>query len=128
MYELKVLTRFAAAHQLKMVTQKCENLHGHNWKVELYVAGEKLESGVLVDFGLIKIRLGEIIDTLDHRFLNELPAFAGRNPSSETIAKYIADEFAKKIDDHPEFYVSRVSIWESDDACATYIPPKAPAS
>ena len=55
MYELKIVTHFAAAHQLTMVGEKCENLHGHNWKIEVYVTGEKLdEAGVLIDFGIIK--------------------------------------------------------------------------
>ncbi len=125
MYELKVLARFAAAHQLKMVTEKCENLHGHNWKIEFYVAGKELQSGVLVDFGIIKDRLNTIIDTLDHKFLNELPAFQNANPSSEQIAKYIADEFAKQINEGEGYRVSKVSVWESDDACATYFPPEA---
>ena len=125
MYELKVLARFAAAHQLKMVTKKCENLHGHNWKVELFVAGEELNSGVLVDFGVVKTHLAEIIDVLDHRFLNEMPIFAEKNPSSEQIAKYIADEFTGKIGDSAGYYVSRVSVWESEDACATYTPRRA---
>ncbi|MGM0453972.1 MAG: 6-carboxytetrahydropterin synthase QueD [Thermodesulfobacteriota bacterium] len=122
MYELKVQTRFAAAHQLKMVTEKCENLHGHNWKVELHVAGNALKpSGVLIDFGVVKGYLNEIIDTLDHKFLNELPAFENQNPSSEQIAHYIADQFRQKIADD-SIHVSRVSVWESDDACATYYP------
>ncbi|MBS0013772.1 MAG: 6-carboxytetrahydropterin synthase QueD [Desulfobacterales bacterium] len=125
MYELKVVNRFAAAHQLKMVTEKCENLHGHNWKVELFVAGEKLQdSGVLMDFGIIKKRLGGIIDSLDHKFLNELPAFADANPSSETIARYIADAFTERIEPGEEIFVSRVHVWESDDACAAYWPPR----
>ncbi len=125
MYELKVLARFAAAHQLTMVTEKCENLHGHNWKIEFFVAGKELKSGVLVDFGIIKKRLNDIIDTLDHRFLNELPAFKNVNPSSEQIAKYIADEFGKQIGPDEGYRVSRISVWESDDACATYFPPEA---
>lgn len=122
MYELKVHARFAAAHQLKMVTEKCENLHGHNWKVELHVAGNALKSsGVLIDFGVVKDYLNEIIDGLDHKFLNELPAFENQNPSSEQIAHYIADQFQQKIADD-SIHVSRVSVWESDDACATYYP------
>ena len=68
MYELKVVTRFAAAHRLTMVGTKCENLHGHNWKIEVFPTGEKLdEAGVVMDFGDIKIRLGEIIGRLDHQ-------------------------------------------------------------
>ncbi|NOY68963.1 MAG: 6-carboxytetrahydropterin synthase QueD [Deltaproteobacteria bacterium] len=125
MYELKVVTRFAAAHQLKMVTEKCENLHGHNWKVELCVAGDKLlESGVLIDFGIVKKYLAEIIDALDHKFLNELSPFSDGNPSSENIANYIAASFGRKIDENglAGIRVSRVIVWESDDACATYVP------
>ena len=98
MYELKVVSRFAAAHQLKMVAEKCENLHGHNWRVEVYIAGQELNSaGVLMDFGEIKVHLREIIDSLDHKFLNELNLFADGNPSSENIARYIAETMQSKI-------------------------------
>lgn len=124
MFELKILTRFAAAHQLKMVGQKCENLHGHNWKVEVHVGGERLnEAGVLMDFGDIKRHVADIINQIDHRFLNELEFFKGMDqPSSERIAVYIARELVKRIDD-PGVKVLRVSAWESDDACATFILP-----
>ena len=123
MYELKVVSRFAAAHQLKMVAEKCENLHGHNWRVELYIAGEELNSaGVLMDFGEIKIHLNKIIDSLDHKYLNELNLFDDGNPSSENIARYIAETMQAKIS-VPGVSVSRVGVWESDDSCATYIMP-----
>ncbi len=121
MYELKVVTRFAAAHQLKMVTEKCENLHGHNWRIEVFVAGPELDhSGVLVDFGVIKKHLAEIIDSLDHKFLNELEFFKNANPSSENIARYIALSLQSSLTDYPGLRISRVSVWESDDACATF--------
>ncbi|GAB6096771.1 6-carboxytetrahydropterin synthase QueD [Desulfatiferula olefinivorans] len=122
MFELKVLTRFAAAHRLTMVAQQCENLHGHNWKVEVCVAGKSLDAGgVLMDFGIIKNHVREIIDRLDHTYLNELEDLGGRPPSSETIAVYIAEEVQKHFDATPRFWVSRVNVWESDDACASYI-------
>jgi len=121
MYELKVISKFAAAHQLKMVTQKCENLHGHNWKVEVFVSGKELNnSGVLMDFGEIKKHLAVIMETLDHKFLNDIDFFKNCNPSSEVIAKHIANELQVMISD-PLVSISRVSVWESDDACATYI-------
>ncbi|MBW1840849.1 MAG: 6-carboxytetrahydropterin synthase QueD [Deltaproteobacteria bacterium] len=124
MFELKILTRFAAAHQLKMVAKKCENLHGHNWKIEVCVAGEKLNNaGVLVDFSELKSRVSEIIDRLDHKFLNELDYFNdGHPPSSENVAMYIALELQAMVD-NPSINVTRVTAWESDDACATYIVP-----
>lgn len=122
MFELKIVTRFAAAHQLKMVSQKCENLHGHNWKVEVRVAGERLNSaGVLVDFGELKKHIAEIIKELDHRFLNDTEFFNSNiPPSSENIAFFIAKGLEKKID-RTTAKVTRVSAWESEDACATYI-------
>jgi 6-pyruvoyltetrahydropterin/6-carboxytetrahydropterin synthase len=121
MYELKVVTRFAAAHQLTMVGSKCENMHGHNWRIEVYVTGEKLnKAGVLVDFGEIKAHLAEVMKKLDHKFLNELDYFSDGNPSSENIAYFVARELQTKID-NTSARVSRVTAWESDDACATYI-------
>jgi 6-pyruvoyltetrahydropterin/6-carboxytetrahydropterin synthase len=121
MYELKVLTRFAAAHQLTMVGTKCENMHGHNWKIEVYVTGEKLDkAGVLVDFGLIKKHVAEIMAMLDHKYLNELDYFQQKQPSSENIAYLVATELQQKIDSSA-VRVSRVTAWESDDAGATYI-------
>jgi 6-pyruvoyltetrahydropterin/6-carboxytetrahydropterin synthase len=121
MFELKIRTHFAAAHQLSMVTQKCENLHGHNWKVEVCVRGERLDkAGVLVDFGVLKGHLKTILTDLDHKFLNEIDYFDA-NPSSERIAVYIAERLQAVLTDSA-IHVSSVSAWESEDACATYIP------
>jgi 6-pyruvoyltetrahydropterin/6-carboxytetrahydropterin synthase len=121
MFELKILTHFAAAHKLKMVAKKCENLHGHNWKVEVCVAGEKLdEAGVLMDFGDVKKYLAEIMQKLDHKYLNELDYFEGGQPSSENIAIFIAKELQASMD-HTSVKVSRVNVWESENACASYI-------
>jgi 6-pyruvoyltetrahydropterin/6-carboxytetrahydropterin synthase len=121
MFELKVVTHFSAAHQLKMVAKKCENLHGHNWKIEVYVAGDELnDAGVLMDFGEIKKTVAEIMSDLDHRFLNEMECFHDGNPSSENIAKYISDALQDKLRE-PGVRLSRVTAWESEDACATYI-------
>jgi 6-pyruvoyltetrahydropterin/6-carboxytetrahydropterin synthase len=122
MYELKVQSHFAAAHQLRMVADKCENLHGHNWKIEVCVQGEKLnEAGILIDFGEIKRHVADIMKVLDHKFLNELDIFPNGNPSSESIARYIADTLQARIDD-PAIAISRVTAWESDNASATYLP------
>ncbi|MDY0374611.1 MAG: 6-carboxytetrahydropterin synthase QueD [Desulfobacterium sp.] len=124
MFELKVKTHFAAAHKLAMVGEKCENLHGHNWDVEVYVAGEQLnEAGVLVDFGEIKRAVRKIMKELDHKYLNELEVFAHVQPSSEQIAVYIANQLKPCVAEFdPPVRVSRVSAWESANACATYIP------
>ena len=122
MYELKVVTHFAAAHRLTMVGEKCENLHGHNWKIEVFVRGENLDdAGVLMDFGIIKTQVRDIMSLLDHKFLNELAYFQNSQPSSENIATFIARELEKRIED-PAVSISRVNAWESENACAAYIP------
>jgi len=121
MYELKVVTGFAAAHQLTMVGSKCENMHGHNWRIEVYVTGQKLNAGgVLVDFGEIKAHLAEVMEKLDHKFLNELEYFSDGNPSSENIAYFVTKQLQTRMD-NSSARVSKVTAWESDDACATYI-------
>ncbi len=121
MYELKVVTKFAAAHRLTMVGAKCENMHGHNWKIEVYVTGEKTDNaGVLIDFGVVKKHVREIMHMLDHKYLNELEYFKESQPSSENIAYFVADELGKRIDNQA-VRVSRVTAWESDDAGATYV-------
>lgn len=121
MFELKIVADFAAAHQLKMVAKKCENLHGHNWKIEACVAGERLnDAGVLLDFGEIKAHLADIMASLDHKFLNDLDFFRDGNPSSENIARFVATSLQKKIDGKA-VKVTRVTAWESESACATYI-------
>jgi 6-pyruvoyltetrahydropterin/6-carboxytetrahydropterin synthase len=122
MFELKILSHFSAAYQLAMVAKKCENLHGHNWKVEVCIKGERLnEAGVLVDFGVLKGHVKAIMGRLDHQFLNELPYFESDAPSSENLAVYIANSLQEMIK-APGVAVSHVTTWESDDACATYFP------
>lgn len=122
MFELKVLTRFAAAHRLTMVAQQCENLHGHNWKIEVCVAGKTLDAGgVLMDFGIVKKHVREIVGRLDHTYLNEHEIFSTIPPSSENIAVFIAEEVQKVLPEKDRIWVSRVHVWESDDSCATYI-------
>lgn len=124
MFELQVTTHFAAAHRLTMVGEKCENLHGHNWKVETRVAGPQLdEGGVLMDFGIIKKHVRDIMESLDHKFLNELEFFdESTPPSSENIAVFVAKTLQQRLD-NPKVRVTRVTAWESENAAATYIVP-----
>jgi len=123
MFELKVVSKFSAAHQLQMVGEKCEHLHGHNWKVEVHVAGQNLDKGgVLVDFGVLKKHVRDIMAVLDHKFINDLPMFHdGNPPSSENMAVYIAHEMEKRLN-VPGVRVSKVSTWETETSCATYLP------
>jgi 6-pyruvoyltetrahydropterin/6-carboxytetrahydropterin synthase len=123
MYELKIISQFAAAHQLREYEGKCENLHGHNWKVEVYVTGNKLgKNGLLIDFKLIKNATKKVLNEFDHKFLNELDAFKTINPSSENIARHIFTELSREVNTE-DIKVSRVTTWESDSACASYTEP-----
>ena len=123
MYELKIVSQLAAAHQLRDFEGQCENLHGHNWKIEVYVTGHALEeNGILLDFRVVKQATQKVLQGLDHKFLNELAPFKEANPSSENIARYIFESLAKDLN-NSKVRVSRVSAWESDSACATYTEP-----
>ncbi len=120
MYELKIITQFSAAHRLENFYGKCEALHGHNWKVEVFLQGERLdEAGLIRDFGEIKARTRELLEEIDHKYLNELPEFRHQNPSSENLARFLFERLAQVLD-RDGVQVSRVSVWESDNACASY--------
>ena len=123
MYELKITSQFAAAHQLRALEGGCEHLHGHNWKVEVTVVGPRLgDDGLLVDFRVIKNQTKEIIEGLDHKFLNEIDAFKSAEPSSENIARHIFEALSNGLNVEG-VRVSKVTAWESDSACASYMEP-----
>jgi 6-pyruvoyltetrahydropterin/6-carboxytetrahydropterin synthase len=125
MYELKIITEFSAAHNLRNFRGKCEALHGHNWKVEVVLRGEDLDdSGVVLDFAEVKAATGEIMSEIDHRYLNDLPFFMENNPSSENIARYIFHRLREKMD-NDRIRIRRVTAWESQDACASYLGESA---
>ena len=120
MYEVKIKTDFAAAHCLRDVGGKCESLHGHNFTVEVAVQSEKLnELGMVLDFRVLKTKTLNVIQALDHRYLNELPFFQGKNPSSENLAAYIFEELARQMDTQ-DYRLSWVSVWEAETSRATY--------
>ncbi len=124
MYELKVTRHFAAAHNLREFYGKCENLHGHNWFVEVKVRARDLDrTGLVLDFGQIKKRLDAVLEIIDHQYLNELPAFRTVNPSSENIARFIFEQLAAAIAEESQgrARLHSVSAWESDNASATYL-------
>jgi len=121
MYELRVITQFAAAHQLRNFKGKCEKLHGHNWRIEVIVEGEKLnDAGLLIDFKEVKDDTNRILEELDHSFLNELSQFKDQNPSSENIAAYIFEKLSSKLNDN-QIKVAKVTAWESDSASTSYL-------
>ncbi|MEK7408601.1 MAG: 6-carboxytetrahydropterin synthase QueD [Acidobacteriota bacterium] len=125
MFELSVEESFAAGHALRGYRGKCENVHGHNYKVEVTLEGERLDAaGLLVDFVELKRLLRELIEPLDHRFLNDVPPFDECNPTAENMARYFYEEVAKGLARRePPVRVARVKIWETDTTTASYRAP-----
>lgn len=120
MFTLSVKDSFAAAHRLEGYRGKCEELHGHNFIVEVLVTGEKLgDDGLLVDFKIIKEYLHNILDKLDHKYLNEISFFADRASSAEYISMYIYDEIQKIIREE-NISLKEVRVWESEKAYTAY--------
>ncbi|MFO8056345.1 MAG: 6-carboxytetrahydropterin synthase QueD [bacterium] len=119
MYELAVKRRFSAAHQLRGYKGKCESLHGHTYLIEVFVRSEELDrTGLAVDFKELKKVIDGELSRYDHAFLNELPPFDKDNPSAENMARVIYGGIKKGL---PEaVFLSRVLVWESEDAGAAY--------
>ena len=121
-YELFITANFSAAHNLREYKGKCERLHGHNWRIDLRLAGDRLDAeGLLLDFTEAKRILGEVLERFDHRYLNEVEPFDRLQPSSENIARTIAEAVAERIP--AGVRVVSVTAWESDRCAATYRPP-----
>jgi 6-pyruvoyltetrahydropterin/6-carboxytetrahydropterin synthase len=120
MFEIKVVSFFSSAHFLREYKGKCENLHGHNWKVEAVIGRRELTSqGLVMDFGDLKKILKGILDGLDHTLINELEYFKTNNPTSENLAKYVYGELKKAVAPGGCAMV-RVNVWEQRDSCASY--------
>ncbi len=123
MFEVSVEQTFAAGHALRNYHGKCENVHGHNYRVQITVQGEQLDpNGLLVDFVEVKRSMRRVIDYLDHRFMNDLPPFTEINPSAENIAKYFYDEMHEGLANQGAVRISEVKVWETDTSLAVYRP------
>jgi 6-pyruvoyltetrahydropterin/6-carboxytetrahydropterin synthase len=120
MFEVTIEQTFAAGHALRNYHGKCENVHGHNYRCQVTMEGEQLDdTGLLVDFVLLKKVVGGVIDRMDHQWLNDFPPFDVLNPSAENIAKFIYDEVMKGIQT-PGVRLGSVKLWETDTSVATY--------
>ncbi len=117
MFEIQAESMFSASHHLLNYEGKCENQHGHNWKVVVSVRGNKLDkSNILVDFKMLKKELNQVLDLIDHKDLNELEYFNNESPSSEMIAKFIF----KKLSPTFGKTLYSVAVWETPTSCAIY--------
>jgi 6-pyruvoyltetrahydropterin/6-carboxytetrahydropterin synthase len=120
MYEVEITTWFSAAHRLRDYCGKCEHLHGHNYKVTAAARADRPgRGGMIIDFGDLKRAASEVLDKLDHVYLNEIPPFDELDPSAENIARFIFDAIALELGERAELLFS-VSVWESHSSRATY--------
>jgi 6-pyruvoyltetrahydropterin/6-carboxytetrahydropterin synthase len=124
MFQVTVDETFSSGHALRGYKGKCENVHGHNYKVRVTLEGPQLDSvGLLYDFTHLKRVIREIVGGVDHKFLNDMAPFDVINPSAENLAKYFYDETTRQMNAMPEgARVTSITIWETDTTSATYWP------
>jgi 6-pyruvoyltetrahydropterin/6-carboxytetrahydropterin synthase len=124
MFQVSVEETFSAGHALRGYRGKCENLHGHNYRVRVTLEGPQLDSiGLLCDFTQLKHVMRQIIGVLDHQFVNDLEPFRTVNPSAENMAKYFYDEITRQLKDLPPgARVTDTIVWETDTTSAQYRP------
>jgi 6-pyruvoyltetrahydropterin/6-carboxytetrahydropterin synthase len=128
MYLLIVREDFSAAHRLLSTGGKCAELHGHNWRVEVQVRAEGLDgSGMAIDFHDLKAMTRETLEELDHRYLNDLPAFQRQNPTAENLARYIYEKLAERLR-KGRAGLDQVCVWESETTAAAYRKSSGPAT
>ncbi len=121
-FDITVLGTFSGAHRLRLPNGEWEPLHGHNWRVEVVIAAQRLDRwDMAVDFLDVQRWLRETLAKLEHRYLNEMPEFRRRNPSAERIAMFIAERVASSLK-RSGCRVVQASVWETDETCATYYP------
>ena len=120
MYEVMIKGGFSAAHSLRDYGGTCEDLHGHNFTVDVYARAGKLNDiGLTIDFRILKEKTRVVLAQLDHKHLNKLPYFSETNPSSENIAAHVFKSLKHELQDD-NVVISKVSVWESDSSCASY--------
>ncbi len=120
-FEVMIERNFSSAHQLRGYQGKCENLHGHNYRVEIYARGRELNNiGLLVDFVELKAAADDVVNYLDHRNLNDLEPFDEElNPSAENIAQFILERVASRLSDG-RVQIYKVRCFETPTTVATY--------
>ena len=129
MFELKVKGDIASAHQLRGYEGRCKDLHGHTWKIEVTLVSQTLDQiGMVADFKVMRKLLKDILDPIDHVYLNDLPFFKEVNPTTENIAKYVYQNFSKAClpviqqagQTGAPLKLKQVEVWESEAASSIY--------
>lgn len=123
MFEVTIEETFAAGHALRNYHGKCENVHGHNYRCQVTLEGQQLDSiGLLVDFVELKRVVHSVLDRMDHQWLNEFPPFDAINPSAENMARYIYQEVHAGLQTKAGVCIASVKLWETDTCSAMYRP------
>jgi 6-pyruvoyltetrahydropterin/6-carboxytetrahydropterin synthase len=113
--------QFAAAHSIRGHTRGCENLHGHNYRVRVYVAAHELDAlGMVLDFADLKAIVQEVVGPFDHRVINDVPPFDERNTTAEKLSEYVFEEVGRRLAAEQRVRVTRVEVWENESSCAVY--------
>jgi 6-pyruvoyltetrahydropterin/6-carboxytetrahydropterin synthase len=121
MYEIEIISSFSAAHRLRNYNGKCEQLHGHNYRIHVTArAAAPGSGGMVLDFGDLKAATNRVLDDLDHKYLNEIPPFDKLEPSAENLAAHIYDRTAAQLGESAGILHS-ITVWESDTSRATFI-------
>lgn len=121
MYEISVKAQFSGAHLLRGYPGACEQLHGHNWYITVSVRAKELNSiGITIDFKDLKKALQEVLERVDHKFLNEIAPFDQINPSAENLARWLYGELCALVNRGEDVKISKVTVWESENCAATY--------
>ncbi len=114
----------SGAHRLRDYKGPCENLHGHNWRIRVYVGATTLNHvGMVIDFKVLKQAMKEVTDPLDHAYLNEIPPFDEINPTAENICRHVFDQVNRRIRDD-RVRVTRAMVWETEGSCALVTDPE----
>ncbi len=120
MFDIFIETHFAGAHHLREYPGNCEKPHGHNWKVQVTVRATRLDQlGMGIDFKVLKKIVNQAVDELDHRDLNEHPAFVTQNPSSENISVYLFDQLKPNLN-HERYQLYSVTVYETETSGLSY--------
>jgi len=123
MFEVTVEAGFSSGHYLRNYHGKCENPHGHNYRVLVTLEGEELdEAGLLLDFKLLKTLLRPVVERLDHLMINDIEPFTELNPSAENLARYFYQQTAQHLQGMTggRVRVKDCTLFETDSSFARY--------
>lgn len=111
---------FAAGHFVRGHTGGCQNLHGHNYRIRVFLGADRLdELGMVLDFAQLKVLVNDVVGHFDHQVINDHPPFDEINPTAELLSEYVYRQVEERLGTD-RVQVNRVEVWENDSSCAIY--------